>query len=133
MTQNLVKILQCDTRYFTLTAARIRQLEEVFKTIPSIRVDVDYDEITEKYQYILIYYIGEKECVELFQSRNRGDAFCKLVLKTPALHEPVRVKYNELVRAKYSHEDKRVKVLQRQEEKYRRKLELIEKLKAFKS
>ena len=130
LTQHLVRILQCDTRPLTLTANRVHELEQVFKFIHNVKIDIDYDEQTEKYQYILTYFEDDEEKTEVFQSRNRSDALCKLILKTPILHEPMRVKYNQLVYEKYKPKpgrQYRAEALKRQ--KYETKMRLIQRMK----
>lgn len=129
MTQHLVKILQCDRRTFSITLSRLAQLEEVIHDVPGLYVSTNYDDIREKYQYILQYYDKDEYKRQIvFESKNKIDAFVRLVLRVPAFHEPVRVRYNQLVHEKYINR-KELRAQQRKEERYQKKLELIEKLK----
>ena len=120
MTRHLVKILQCDKRYFSLTENKVDQLEEV--VMNTVDVEKSYDEMTEKTVYILHTDNGNMQ----FESKHRADALCKLILWTPCLYEPVRNRYNQMVSDRYkAPRDRRE---ERKEARYQRRLELIKKL-----
>ena len=120
MGQHLIRILQCDARYFTLTAKRLDELEKV--VMENVDVTKEYDEMREKF----VYRIRTKDGYMEFESKKRIDALSKLIIKTPSLHEPVRLKYNELVKKRFMSTSERKK--DKIEARYQRRLELIRKL-----
>lgn len=120
ITRGLVKILQCDKRYFTLTGPRWDEIEKVVKEYATI--ERQYDEIREKHQYFL--KLDGKTI--LFESKNRGDALGRLIIYCPFLYEPVRVKYNEMVKERFMPaRDKRQEKI---EKRYQRRMEMIRRL-----
>ena len=120
MTRHLVKILQCDKRYFSLTEGKVDLLEEV--VLQTVDVDKSYNETTEKTVYTLHTINGDM----IFESKHRADALCKLVLRTPSLYEPVRNRYNQMVSDRYK--GARDRREEKKEARYQRRLELIRKL-----
>lgn len=123
MTQHLVRILQCDKRYFTLTAKRTDKLEEV--VMDCANVEKGYNDQTEKYWYEL--RIGED--MQVYESKNRTDALVKLILRNPFLYEPVRAEYNKMVCDRFKTPKDKAK--ERAEKRYQRRLELIQRLKGL--
>lgn len=118
--QHLVRILNCDKRFFTLTAPRVDALEKA--VFENADVTKEYDEQREKY----IYSIRVEGGLMQFESKNRGDALCKLILRVPALHEPLRQKYNDLIKERFK--SKRDLRKEREEARYQRRLALIRQL-----
>ena len=120
MGQHLIRILRLDRRYFPLNNVRLNILEDTIRQY--MDVTRDYDPLREKH----IYSIKTPEGLRCFESKHRGDALCKLILWTPALYEPVRIKYNEMVEERFkSNEDKKQ---ERAEARYQRRMDLIRRL-----
>lgn len=123
MTQHLVRILQCDKRYFSLTEKQVSKLEEVVFEVLENQLEKQYDEIEGKTIYILS---TPEEGDLIFKSKHRADALCKLILRTPILYEPIRSQYNAMVSDRYK--GSRDRSEERKEARYQRRLALIRKL-----
>lgn len=119
--QHMIRILKCDKRYFTLTEKRVNELERVvFENVQGLMRE--YDEQREKY----IYSLPVENGLLQFESKNKADALCKLIIRIPLLHEPVRKRYNELIEDRFK--SKRDRREEKAEARYQRRLALIRKL-----
>lgn len=132
MKQLMIRILQCDRRTIKFNDERIEQFEDAINHTKGLNLFYEWDDIREKHRYTLVYTEKGSNNMLIFESKKKIDAICKLIIRTPAVYEPIRQIINDAVKKKYRKRSKEERLQEKREKRYAEKLALIEKMESTK-